>query len=126
MLTTLIFILSIPADAIAATVEADPPPEPSGGSGEEAREPGNPVFIDWPGEAPPGAPVVSLLSSDVAVDVGSPMPSLNFDGIIQPHATAKRPPDTHIAVGSGEDAAGRIVAVTNVGARIYDKLGTSP
>jgi hypothetical protein len=36
-----------------------------------------------------------------------------------------KPPDTHIAVGTGAGAAGRVVMVTNSGIQIWDKAGSS-
>jgi|GEM_PF-1799185 len=50
---------------------------------------------------------------------GTPGPTLNFNGVV--NAIFPHPPDTHLAVGPGLAAAGRVVMVTNAQVQIWNK-----
>lgn len=53
---------------------------------------------------------------------GTPGPTLSFNGVIG-SPTGLVPPDTHMAVGPGAAAAGRVVMVTNQFVQLWDKTG---
>lgn len=77
------------------------------------------VFIPLPGQSLPLAPQVP--------GIETALPSVGFTGV---DGTAKdgffhKPPDTHIAAGTGAGTAGRILMVTNSGIQLWDKTGTS-
>jgi hypothetical protein len=60
----------------------------------------------------------------------TPAATLGFDGVDgtfkgAPDCCTYKPPDTHLAVGTGAGAAGRVVEVTNSGIQIWDKTGAS-
>ncbi len=75
----------------------------------------------------PDAPVVVPVPSVDPAGPSTPALALGFKGIdgIPPVGGQRKPPDTHIAVGPGAGAAGRIVEVTNIDIAIFDKTGTS-
>lgn len=100
----------------------DPPPIPSGGSGV--------VGIQGPTILAPGRSAEA--PSTLRAGVSSPMTAssgasfetrLSFDGIINTTVDIT-PPDTHVAVGGGSAANGRVVMVTNLSAGIWDKNGS--
>jgi len=118
---------------ISGVVTADPEtldvdiPFPSSASGYEAphQEPRFiTVDIDLPDE--PMA-LQSSVSPDSPATNFTPTAALGFDAQGQTAPPGQgfivKPPDTHIAVGTGAGAAGRIVEVTNNGITIYDKTG---
>lgn len=120
-----------PGDAVSTQqLLADPPPRPSLGSGVEVGPPGVPEWIQV-SDVVPTAPVPELQQSDPAVfrgdvppDTRTPTPRIAWNAIINNPATIV-PPDTHIAVGPGLGAAGRVVMVTNADVQIWDKTGTT-
>jgi subtilisin-like proprotein convertase family protein len=113
------------AGADPVTVDADPT-YPSGGSGYEVpiQQPRQ-LVVDM---AVPD--VVPALRSSTGVETpgasSTPVAALGFEGQGQLPGTPflVKPPDTHIAAGTGAGAAGRIVEVTNNGVTIFDKTGS--
>ncbi|MBI3910006.1 MAG: hypothetical protein HY320_03625 [Armatimonadetes bacterium] len=114
------------SDVRQAQVLPDPPPLPSVRPGRDGQlalsvrrapvRPGGQRDLDVPG-----------ILSEPTDGPRTPSPSLEFEGV---DGTAKdgffhKPPDTHVAVGTGSGAAGRVVMVTNSGLQIWDKTGTS-
>ncbi|MCH7849446.1 MAG: hypothetical protein IIB53_13910 [Planctomycetes bacterium] len=124
MASILPWIATSVSSADKAEVLLDPPPLPSGGSGVEVV-PGKPRWValdDFvPGEAPP------LRRSDPGLPIAPPLtmptltPDVAFDGIIDVGGLV--PPDTHLAVGPGLAAAGRVIMVTNQQVGLWDKTG---
>ncbi len=74
-----------------------------------------------------GAPARPLRSSLDPAGTRTPALVLGFKGTDGTPVDGffHKPPDTHIAVGTGAGAAGRIVEVTNTDVQIYNKSGTS-
>ena len=73
----------------------------------------------------PGMAPLSRVGEPGALTPGA---SLSFTGMTQATIDGGfiyKPPDTHLAVGTGIGAAGRLVHVTNRGIQIFDKAGTS-
>lgn len=89
---------------------------PSVGPGsEKVRIPPRPVL----------RPTAPIRQSVTPGRVGSPVMAYGFNGV---NGTSKdgelfKPPDTHIAVGPGVGAAGRVIMVTNSDIEIWDKTG---
>lgn len=106
----------------------DPNPCPSSGSGANCVPDTLPTWVDVPDYTLGLAPPIPLRKSDVEPEPGedvfrgTPGPMINFTGVT---GTAPAPPDTHIAVGPGGGAAGRIVMVTNGSVQIFNKAGGS-
>lgn len=128
-------IALIPATrAIGELVEADIDQTfASGGSGAPwIISPINTAMVDIaPSSAATSDPAPDGSDSVGARAAASPVISVlnNFTGIRQLSPTGEgfiyKPPDTHIAVGPGVGAAGRIVQVTNTGIQIFDKTGSA-
>ncbi len=77
------------------------------------RGPNVPLVVPGPSIDPAG-PSTPALSLGFKGTDGTPV-----DGFFH------KPPDTHIAVGTGAGAAGRIVEVTNTDVQIFNKAGAS-
>jgi len=112
----------------------DPPPCPSGGSGmscEGIDQTQRWVEVDVfdtgqtlppmvaSGPAVPGGPKPPPAVS------GTPGPVLSFNGVLATAVGGPVPPDTHMAVGTGLGASGRVVMVTNRAIQIWNKNGMS-
>ncbi|MCH7960234.1 MAG: hypothetical protein IID08_08885 [Candidatus Hydrogenedentes bacterium] len=98
---------------------------PSGGSGYEGPRPA-PTMVEI--EAPDVsafAPLQSSVAAEAPGGPSTPTASLTFDGTRQSPGfkggSISKPPDTHIAVGTGAGVAGRVIMVTNTGIQIWDK-----
>jgi hypothetical protein len=107
-------------------VQSDPLPKPSAGSRVISNVPPRRIWI-WVEN--PSHGVFPLLPSQAAPSLTvppvlpSPSSQISFNGVIDSPATGT-PPDTHIAVGPGSGAAGRVVMVTNGHVQIWDKTGS--
>lgn len=109
--------------ADTVTGVADVPGVPSIGS--ERGVPLSPSEI----EAAAAAVPTVVQSPDETDPTATPSASLVFTGMTQLSVPAEsfiyKPPDTHIAVGPGAGASGRVVMVTNTGVQIFDKTGAT-
>ncbi|NIA21707.1 MAG: hypothetical protein GWP05_07020 [Anaerolineaceae bacterium] len=110
-------------------VPADPPPQPSAGSGRGGQPAGQPKWIELD-DFVPGLQAAPLESSGASLpEVPQPKspsaaPRVSFNGVINSPVTGT-PPDTHLAVGPGLGGDGRVVMVTNGHLQIWDKTGTT-
>lgn len=111
------------AEPVATDVD---PIYPSGGSGHpRIVSGGGTVTVDIEGTEPvaPRQPVADSSphpytpSATLLISGQSKTPSID-GGFIY------KPPDTHMAVGTGAGAAGRLILTTNAGITIYDKTGS--
>ncbi len=102
---------------------------PSGGSGYEAPEqPQRFVTIDIDRPDLP-SPLLSSVLPNLPAMTNTPTAALGFDAQDQTAPPGQgfivKPPDTHVAVGTGAGASGRVVEATNNGVTIYDKTGAT-
>ena len=98
---------------------------PSGGSGYEGPRPA-PTTIEIEAPAVTAfAPLQSSIAAEAPGGPSTPTASFTFDGTRQSPGfkggSISKPPDTHIAVGTGAGTAGRVIMVTNTGIQIWDK-----
>jgi len=102
-------------------------PSPSGGAGYPVVPPQTgTATVDVDLSDLPEAPQVS--SGAESPGPATPAASLTITAMAQLptlDGAEHKPPDTHIAVGTGVGAAGRVVEVTNTGIDIWDKTGSS-
>jgi hypothetical protein len=105
---------------------------PSVGPGSAGLRPLSRIVTVDQSTIPPDTAGAELLLSappDQPPDSKTPTAVLQFDGVAQSPSIdggfLYKPPDTHLAVGPGAGAAGRVVAVTNTGVQIFNKSGTS-
>ncbi len=126
-------VLVVATVAVAGSAWAEPErlvvdfAYPSSASGYEAPDQA-PRFVTVDIDRP-DAPMALRSSTplDPTAIGNTPTAALGFDAQGQTAPPGQgfivKPPDTHIAVGTGAGVAGRIVEVTNNGVTIYDKTG---
>ena len=102
------------------------PAYPSGGSGVAFVRTGSSLVEIELDTSNPGPAPLAHVTNPAAVRTPGVM--LTFTGLTQTPSLdggfTYKPPDTHLAVGTGAGAAGRIVQVTNSGLEIFDKTGS--
>lgn len=88
------------------------------------------VNVDVGDAGDTGEAAVQPRPSADSTESNTPAVALGFDGVDgtfkgAPDCCIYKPPDTHMAVGPGAGAAGRVVEVTNSGIQLWDKNGVS-
>ncbi|MGH7899916.1 MAG: hypothetical protein ACREQQ_18310, partial [Candidatus Binatia bacterium] len=84
------------------------------------------VEVDHSGDAA-SAPAAPAHVPDEAPGPSTPVSTLSFLGVdgTDKGGGLTKPPDTHLAVGTGAGSSGRVVEVTNSAVQIWDKTGSA-